>query len=74
VASNVTARIRQERSQQKLGFGVPVRARLVLPLADRDAWSSSERDVLAGNNVGAAEVSFKADRMEAVIEPQPPDA
>ncbi|MEO7190620.1 MAG: class I tRNA ligase family protein, partial [Vicinamibacterales bacterium] len=73
-ASTVTSRIRQERSQQKLGFGVPVRATLVLPASHRGAWQVIEGDVLAGNNVSGADVSFDAERFDLSIQPLAPNA
>jgi valyl-tRNA synthetase len=68
-ASEVTARIRQERSLRKLGFGVPVRTVMTLPEGYRTAWHLIASDVLAGNNVGAVEVAFDADRFDVSAEP-----
>jgi valyl-tRNA synthetase len=69
VASSVTASIRAERSAQKLGFSVPVRAAIALPAGFREVWSLVAGDVLAGNNVIDAEVSFEADEPAATIRP-----
>ena len=68
-ASAVTAAIRHQRSTKNLGFGVQVRAVLVLPLAYQPVWASIERDVLAGNNTVGASVSFTGDAVTAEIEP-----
>jgi valyl-tRNA synthetase len=74
-ASDVTARIRQERSLLKLGFGVPVRLSLTMPKGSERAWSAVSRDVLAGNNVvDVRAVGFDADQLAVTIEPQVPDA
>jgi hypothetical protein len=74
-ASDVTARIRQERSLLKLGFGVPVRLSLTMPKGSERAWSAVSRDVLAGNNVvDVRAVGFEADQLAVTIEPQTPDA
>jgi valyl-tRNA synthetase len=74
-ASDVTARIRQERSLLKLGFGVPVRVSLTLPRGSERAWDAVSRDVLAGNNVvDVRAVGFDADELVVAIEPQAPDA
>ena len=61
LASDVTAKIRQERSTQKLRFSVPVRMSLVLPTDVTGDWPSIEADVLAGNNVSAAAVASGAE-------------
>jgi valyl-tRNA synthetase len=67
-AAEVTAVIRQQRSERKLGFSVPVR--LTLGGVDRALWSTIARDVLDGNNVvGDAHVDFDATRLTAHIEP-----
>ena len=68
-ASAVTARIRQERSTHKLGFGVPVRASLTLPDVYRDSWAVISGDVLLGNNVADVSVAFGGDDVVAAIEP-----
>ena len=73
-ASAITARIRAERSSQKLGFGVPVRATLTLTREYEDHWPSIARDVLAGNNVAGADVVFDDARFDVAIAPQPADA
>ncbi len=56
-ASTVTAVIRRERSLRKFAFGVPVQA-LQLPENLRADWPLIADDVLAGNNAGAAQVTF----------------
>ena len=73
-ASEVTASLRQERSSKNLGFGVPVRARIALTPAHASLWSAISRDVLEGNNVSAADVSFAADEVAVTIEPHAADA
>jgi valyl-tRNA synthetase len=73
-ASEITAALRQERSSRKLGFGVPVRAVLTLTREHEPQWSGIARDVLAGNNVLSADVSFGAGPLQVAIEPQPTDA
>jgi valyl-tRNA synthetase len=73
-ASEVTATLRQERSSKNLGFGVPVRARIELTPAHAPLWPVISRDVLEGNNVSAADVSFTADDVAVVIEPHASDA
>jgi hypothetical protein len=59
--------IRQERSTHKLGFGVPVLARLQLPMPHQASWPLVEKDVLAGNNCTLAEVSYHPDVFEVTI-------
>jgi valyl-tRNA synthetase len=73
-ASEVTASLRQERSSKNLGFGVPVRARIALTPAHEPLWAAISRDVLEGNNVSAADVSFAADAVAVTIEPHAADA
>ena len=73
-ASEVTASLRQERSSKSLGFGVPVRARMALTPAHEPLWPVIARDVLEGNNVAAADVTFGAERMAVTIEPHAGDA
>jgi valyl-tRNA synthetase len=68
-ASEVTARIRQERSARKLGFGVPLRLALTLPQDAYDRWGAVASDVLAGNNVLQADV-IVGPELGATIEPQ----
>jgi valyl-tRNA synthetase len=58
-ASTITAAVRQARSNLKLGFGIPVKVTLALPVT-RDVWAEIEKDVLAGNNVASASVTFDA--------------
>jgi valyl-tRNA synthetase len=73
-ASEVTASLRQERSSKNLGFGVPVRARIALTPAHEPLWAAISADVLEGNNVSAADVSFAADEVAVTIEPHAADA
>ena len=68
-ASAATAAIRHQRSTKNLGFGVPVKATLMLPATYEATWTSIERDVLAGNNAVAAAVTFVGDVVVADIEP-----
>jgi valyl-tRNA synthetase len=68
-ASSVTAGLRQERSSQKLGFGVPVRATIALSAEHEALWPLIAGDVLEGNNVSAAEVSFGSEQIDIRIEP-----
>jgi valyl-tRNA synthetase len=72
-ASEVTAKIRQERSLKKLGFSVPVTLTLTLPSEAQAAWAAVSRDVQAGNNVTDATINAGAD-LAAAIAPQPTDA
>ncbi len=67
-ASAVTAAIRHQRSTRSLGFGVQVRAALTLPAAFEASWASIEPDVLAGNNIASAQVTFGGDAIAAEIE------
>jgi valyl-tRNA synthetase len=73
-ASEITAKIRAERSSKNLGFGVAVRAVLALSAEHQPSWSAIERDVLAGNNVVAADVTFAPDRFEVAIDPHAANA
>jgi valyl-tRNA synthetase len=73
-ASEITSRIRQERSTGKLGFGVPVAARLQLPLAYQASWPLLEKDVLAGNNVVSVDVGYTPDAFDVMIDPVSRDA
>jgi valyl-tRNA synthetase len=57
LASEVTARIRQERSGRNVRFNVPVDVSLVLPAARHRDWLAIERDVHAGNNVRSGTVA-----------------
>ncbi|MEO8480944.1 MAG: valine--tRNA ligase [Acidobacteriota bacterium] len=72
VASEVTARIRQERSARKLGFSVPARLMLTTPDDDRAPWDLVASDVIAGNNITSAQVSGSGD-LAVSIDPQPVD-
>jgi valyl-tRNA synthetase len=73
VASIHTAGIRQARSNQKLGFGIPVRLALATP-ASEAVWRLVEADVLAGNNVSEAAVTWDAAVLAVEITPVTPDA
>ena len=73
VASAITAAIRQARSSQKLGFGVPVRVTLATTAPDA-IWRVIEADVLTGNNVAAATVTCGADELVVEIAPAAGDA
>jgi valyl-tRNA synthetase len=73
-ASEVTARLRQERSSLRLGFSVPVHAHLGLPPDWRAGWEQVSRDVLAGNNVAGVDVTFRDGSLDVRIEPQAPHA
>jgi valyl-tRNA synthetase len=73
-ASQVTASLRQERSSKSLGFGVPVRARIALTPAHEPLWAAISRDVLEGNNVAAADVTFAAEEVAVTVEPHAADA
>ncbi len=73
-ASEVTALIRQERSSLKLGFGTAVRATITLTDAHRANWLAIAQDVLAGNNVGRAEIVVEPATFAVRIEPMPADA
>jgi valyl-tRNA synthetase len=72
-ASTNTAAIRQARSNLKLGFGIPVRLTLTTP-ASEATWRMIEADVVAGNNVSSATVSWDGAELSAAIEPDTPDA
>jgi valyl-tRNA synthetase len=72
-ASEITARVRQERSTQKLGFGVPVRATLSLGTTHEASWARVSADVLAGNNIAAHAVTFAPDTFDVAIEPHATD-
>jgi valyl-tRNA synthetase len=67
-ASRVTFALRHERSQKKLGFGVPVVAKLSLPVDLESVWPLVSTDVLAGNNTSSARVTFGGDAVAAEIE------
>jgi valyl-tRNA synthetase len=73
-ASEITARIRQERSTRKLGFGVPLRVVLTLPDRRRAAWDLVAGDVLAGNNVSDVTVGFAGEQFDVTADPRPTDA
>jgi valyl-tRNA synthetase len=57
-ATDITTRIREQRSGLKLGFGVPVHVAIRLHPGDESIWSIVEGDVCGGNNAAAAAVSF----------------
>ncbi|HEX5215228.1 MAG TPA: valine--tRNA ligase [Vicinamibacterales bacterium] len=72
-ASEITAAIRQQRSERKLGFSVPVR--VTLGGVDRALWPAIARDLLEGNNVvGDPQIDFDAPALTAAIEPVAADA
>jgi valyl-tRNA synthetase len=73
-ASAITAGLRQERSSKKLGFGIPVRATMRLTGDHERHWPAIARDVLAGNNVMAADVAFDSESLHIAIEPRASDA
>jgi valyl-tRNA synthetase len=73
-ASDITARVRQERSSQKLGFGVPVRLTLQIPPSAERSWEAVAEDVLAGNNVREALVTIGPDDVRVAIEALPANA
>ncbi len=60
-AIDITVRIRAQRSELKLGFGVPVSLTLELAEARRADWERVKADVLAGNNAAGQRVTFVAD-------------
>jgi valyl-tRNA synthetase len=72
-ASAITTAIRQARSSQKLGFGVPVRVALAMTASD-EIWRVIEADVLTGNNVAAAVVTCGAAELVVEIAPAAADA
>jgi valyl-tRNA synthetase len=76
-AVDITAALRQMRSENQWSWRVPVRnLRLSLPGGDADVWPRIQEDVLAGNNVdaGSATVSFVAPgAIEATGEPAAAD-
>jgi valyl-tRNA synthetase len=74
LASDVTAKIRQERSLRKLGFSMPVSVTLRMPERAREAWPLVSSDVLAGNNVVETTMTFEGEELMATIEPRSPDA
>lgn len=57
-ACAITTRIREERSALKFGFGVPVQATIRLQPAHEAQWIRVRGDVLGGNNVAGANVTF----------------
>jgi len=67
-ARSITALIRQERSTRQWGFAKPLRARFLLTDARAAFWEAVERDILAGNNVIAHEVTFGAVQDDVHIE------
>jgi len=72
-AAEITAAIRQQRSEQKLGFSVQVA--LELDGVERDVWELVGRDILEGNNVtGEPMVAFDASALAARIRPVVPNA
>jgi len=59
-AREITAMVRQQRSEAKWGFAKTVRARFHLTDARAPFWDAISRDILAGNNVAEHEVTFGA--------------
>jgi valyl-tRNA synthetase len=57
-ACAITTRIREARSALKLGFGIPVSAAIGLQPMHQAHWTRIQTDVLAGNNVADATVTF----------------
>ena len=51
-----------------------MRARIALTPAHEPLWPVISRDVLEGNNVAAAEISFAAEQVAVTIEPHAADA
>jgi valyl-tRNA synthetase len=79
LASDVTARIRQERSGKSLRFNVPVVVSLTLPAGRQREWDAIERDVYAGNNVKSGTVASGQElgltlQPAEVVAPDGPDA
>ncbi|MFI5179154.1 MAG: valine--tRNA ligase, partial [Vicinamibacterales bacterium] len=75
-ARDITAMVRHQRSLKSLGFGVPIRARLVFLEDVKPSWPWLERDVLNGNNIAEHEVAFDPDPAQqgVTIEPQATNA
>ncbi len=63
-AQRVTARIRGLRSENKLSFGTPIRARITVQTRQRAVWELVQADVLEGNNVVSADVDDRPDADE----------
>ncbi|GMV21222.1 MAG: valine--tRNA ligase [Acidimicrobiia bacterium] len=61
LAIDVTTRVRTLRSEQKLGFAVPMAVSITLPAAAREAWARVSSDVTAGNNATVADLQWSAD-------------
>ncbi len=66
-ATDITTRVREQRSALKLGFGVPVRAAMRLHARDEALWALTRGDVCGGNNVGDADVTFDLPDDEAIV-------
>jgi valyl-tRNA synthetase len=67
-ASEITAKIRHQRSERKWGFGVEIRAEFTLLASREQYWRAIARDVLAGNNVVSHVVTFDQSRDDVAIE------
>ncbi len=72
-ASANTAAIRHARSNQKLGFGIPVRLTLSTP-ASAAIWALIADDVIKGNNVSVPVVTCGAADLTVAIAPDTADA
>jgi valyl-tRNA synthetase len=73
-AREISAVLRHARSAEKLGFRVGLRATLSLVESDRPHWGGIQGDVLTGNNVESADVSFGADVRAVTVTPASADA
>lgn len=75
-AGEITAVLRLARSSRKWGFSRKARAReLTLSAGDSDLWGQVRDDVLAGNNLVDAAVTFGPDgALAATLEPVDDDA
>jgi valyl-tRNA synthetase len=71
-ASAITAAVRHQRSVLNKGFRVPLKAALTLPDAYERNWCDIERDVLDGNNIVSADVTFGGDLAVRVEPAEPP--
>ncbi len=61
LAIDVSTRVRTLRSEQKLGFAVPMAVTITLPAATREAWARVANDVTAGNNATLSGLQWSAD-------------
>jgi valyl-tRNA synthetase len=57
-ACAVTTRVREARSALKLGFGIPMHGTIQLQSGQESLWAAVRADVLGGNNVTDAVVTF----------------